>query len=220
MGRRIALSITLAAMIVGALSSVPARASTSSDESSFVRLINSARSSRGLRTLAVRSDLTSVARRHSQDMASSGGIYHNSRLSSQVSGWRELGENVGTGRDVSKVHDAFMNSSSHRANILHATFNEIGVGVVRSGDVIYVTEVFARRGSTTTTTRVTTTSSTRRTATSSSMATSRRASTPVAPKPLAPVVNPPSRAVAMVADLAAMDAFVAPRDEVLLPLAA
>ena len=38
-----------------------------------------------------------------------------------------------------------MQSSEHRDNILHPEYNVVGVGVLRSGDGIYVTEDFARR---------------------------------------------------------------------------
>ena len=114
----------------------------------FTSLTNHERSSRGLRTLSVRSDLVAIARRHSQEMANHGGIYHNDNLANEVSGdWTELGENVGRGPTVDDIHRAFMNSAPHRANILRASYNQIGIGTAIKGGYIYVTEVFAKRGS-------------------------------------------------------------------------
>lgn len=114
-------------------------------ESCFVSKINAARGSRG--SLAVNSDLVAIARRHSAKMAASGTIYHNGSLSSQApDGWQSLGENVGMGPSCDVIHDAFMNSSSHRANILDPDFNFVGVGVVIAGDgTMYVTEVFMQK---------------------------------------------------------------------------
>jgi hypothetical protein len=115
----------------------------------FTSSANSSRSSHGLSSYSVASDLTSIAQRHASAMASRGSIYHNSSLGSEACCWRSIGENVGAGQSESQVQSAFMNSSAHRANILSSTFNEIGVGTARGSDgQIYVDEVFrARTGS-------------------------------------------------------------------------
>jgi hypothetical protein len=120
-------------------------ASASATESEFVSRTNSARSSAGLRGYVVRSDLTAIARRQAARMASQQRIYHNPNLTSEVSGWRAVGENVGRGGSVSRIHSAFMNSSAHRANILSTNYTEVGIGTARGGDgLIYVSEVFRR----------------------------------------------------------------------------
>jgi hypothetical protein len=112
-------------------------------ESEFVSRTNGARASYGVRAYAVRSDLTSVARRQAARMAAQHTIYHNPNLGSEVSGWRSVGENVGMGPSVSSIHSAFMNSSSHRSNILSTTFTEVGIGTATGSDgKIYVSEVF------------------------------------------------------------------------------
>src|SRR6185369_5574079 len=43
------------------------------------------------------------------------------------------------------AHRSLMNSPPHKANILRPEFTTIGVGVVRKGDSIYVTQDFARQ---------------------------------------------------------------------------
>jgi hypothetical protein len=114
-----------------------------------VSLTNGERSSRGIRRLSSRSDLNAIAERHSRDMARHHRIYHDSNLTSEVSGWRSLGENVGRGSSARSVHRAFMGSSVHRAHILGTRYNQIGIGAVRGSDnYLYITEVFVGRGST------------------------------------------------------------------------
>lgn len=115
-------------------------------EACFTASINSERSARGIPTLSVDSRLVDIARRHSGRMASQGTIFHNSNLPNEAPPeWQALGENVGMGGSCASIHRAFMNSSSHAANILDTRFNFVGVGVVTTSDgTIYVTEVFMK----------------------------------------------------------------------------
>jgi hypothetical protein len=108
----------------------------------FVSLTNSARSGHGVSRLAVSGDLASIAQRQAQRMADKGELYHNPNLASEVHNWQKIGENVGYGPDVSSIHNAFMHSSGHRANILDGAFTQIGVGVVVKDGVVWVSEVF------------------------------------------------------------------------------
>jgi hypothetical protein len=110
---------------------------------SFVSKANAERTSRGLRAYTVASDLSVVARRHAERMAAKHSLYHNPNLGSEVSGWQVVGENVGMGGDVQSIHQAFMDSPEHRANILARDYTEIGVGTVVDADgVLWVTQVF------------------------------------------------------------------------------
>lgn len=112
-------------------------------ESEFVSLANKARAGAGLRGYVVASDLLALARRHSAAMAAQGTIFHNSNLGSDVDNWRAVGENVGMGGSASSIHNAFMNSTKHRANILDGDFTEVGIGTAVGKDgVLFVTEVF------------------------------------------------------------------------------
>lgn len=108
----------------------------------IVSMINSARASRGLPALASSGELASVAASWSRQMASTGTLAHNPGLTTQVSGYRYVGENVGYGPDEATIHQAFMNSATHRANILDRDYTQIGVAVVASGGRLWVTEVF------------------------------------------------------------------------------
>ncbi|MFP5332164.1 MAG: CAP domain-containing protein, partial [Acidimicrobiia bacterium] len=137
------------------------------EEGDFVSLINQARTSNGLTTLSIKSDLVGYARRHTEKMIASGSIFHSTsaELSSASTGWVVLGENVGRGKHASSLHTAFMNSPSHRANVL-GDFDRIGVGANRSADgVLFVTVIFMKSKDAPTTTTTTTLPSTTTTTT-------------------------------------------------------
>ncbi|MFA5891819.1 MAG: CAP domain-containing protein [Actinomycetota bacterium] len=203
---RAMLPVALAATTL--LSSGTALAS-STDEAGFVTKINTARRASGLRALTAKSDLAAVARRHSADMAKAGTISHNKSLMSEVRGWREIGENVGMGPDVETLHEAFMSSSSHRANILGASYNEVGIGVAIADDgTMFVTEVFARREASKTIRR--TASPARRTtpvAQPHHASPSRQTAAARQPKPASPAPPaPPARTVHMLVQMMGLDA--------------
>jgi hypothetical protein len=120
-------------------------------EQEIVRLVNADRQSRGLATLIVDERLQQAARKHSVIMASTGEVEHQigdePRLMIRLSVLRfdVSGENVALSADPARVHAALMNSPHHRANILDAEYNSIGIGVIRTTRGLYVTEDFARR---------------------------------------------------------------------------
>jgi peptidoglycan hydrolase-like protein with peptidoglycan-binding domain len=151
------LALALTAVLTGAVIASPASATTTED--SLTARLNGARSDQGLPSLTTRSDLVAVARAQATRMADSGTLYHNPNLTTDVTNWRWVGENVGYAPDVQTVHVAFMNSDAHRANILDTDFTEVGVGVVERGDRVWVAEVF-RRPQTVTTSSSTTRSGT------------------------------------------------------------
>lgn len=111
-------------------------------EQRFAELVMEERRSAGVGPLAVADDLVEVARGHAARMADEGRIYHNPHLGQEVSGWKTLGENVGRGGEVEPIHTAFMDSASHRANILETRFTQIGVGVAARGGELWVVQVF------------------------------------------------------------------------------
>lgn len=143
--RRIArtgLVALIAICMVALLAPSAALAADSGAEADFVSRINSERTSRGLSKLVVASDLVKVAREHSAEMARENDLYHNPNLGSDVTNWRSVGENVGRGPGVSTIHNAFMASSGHKANILSSSWVEVGVGVVVVDGQMWVTEIF------------------------------------------------------------------------------
>lgn len=128
-----------------ALSVAPRADAITSYEQSLAKYINQARSSRGIRTMSLASSVSDVARAHSARMANAGRLYHTpdlERALSRWTWWRVAGENVGRGPTMSSIYRAFMQSSSHKANILYRSYKVMGVGVVWKDGIAYVTVMF------------------------------------------------------------------------------
>ena len=120
------------------------------DARTFLDRTNSLRSSVGARPLQENDILTRKAEDWAQHMAATGTLAH-SNLSSGLSGlsWRMLGENVGyassSGDTLKRIHDMFVSSSAHRANLVNSRFTHMGVGVAKdSRGRVWVAEVFAQ----------------------------------------------------------------------------
>jgi len=143
----VAATVTLGTSILLATASSASAASADYD---FLSKVNSARSSHGLPALTMSGDLHSLATSWSAHMAGGGcgsgeDICHNPNLTSDVSNWQAVGENVGVGPSVDAIENAFMNSPEHRANILDPDYTEIGIGTAVGKDGrLYVTQDFRK----------------------------------------------------------------------------
>ncbi|HEY6627863.1 MAG TPA: CAP domain-containing protein [Acidimicrobiia bacterium] len=139
-------------MLVAALATIGlgvAAGADSGSEGEFLAKINASRANAGLAPLAGKGSLTSYARSHTAGMMDAGKIYHST--SAQLgaaggTGWDRMGENVGRGQTPSSLHEAFMNSSGHRANIL-GDYNYVGIGTGTKDGYLYVTVIFMKKGS-------------------------------------------------------------------------
>ena len=118
-------------------------------EAEVIRLVNEIRRQNGLGELTASAELSHVARLKSQDMHDKGYFDHTSptygsafdMLRSFGISYRTAGENIAYGYSAPQaVVDAWMNSSGHRANILNASYMQIGVGHVQDGN--YCTQIF------------------------------------------------------------------------------
>ena len=129
-------------------------------ETAFVLRINEERRSAGLPELQMRPELVAPARFHSLDQTWNDTLSHDGtagRTATDRVGtldrtlvWNRLQENVGmvgSGNTayglVDRLHQAFMDSDYHRANILSETATHVAVGVVTGFDDWYVTQLFA-----------------------------------------------------------------------------
>jgi uncharacterized protein YkwD len=113
--------------------------------------------------LALDSELISVARAHSEDMAAKNYFAHKSPTGTSSADlimdkddkWQGLlGENLAAqhfnvGYDVDvevfahRFVESWLESPSHRDNLAFAAYDKTGVGAAVSGDTIYVTQLFA-----------------------------------------------------------------------------
>ena len=130
---------------------LPATAADTETEAEFLSKINAARAANGLGALQLDAALRSYARSHTEEMAAAGEIYHSSEAeltAAAGAGWSGIAENVGKGSSPTSLHNAFMASPGHKANIL-GDYNYVGIGTDTSGGALYVTVVFVGRGDTT-----------------------------------------------------------------------
>jgi uncharacterized protein YkwD len=106
--------------------------------------INALRRTEHLRPLAEdRPELTAVARAWAAAMAQAGGISHRPDLTTAApADWMHLGENVGVGRSIPSIHDAFVASPMHHRNLVDPAFESVAVGVVVRDGRVWVTENF------------------------------------------------------------------------------
>jgi uncharacterized protein YkwD len=146
MRRRTALVFLLvAAFLAQGLAIDPARAGdTVQNRSEMLQLTNEDRADRDRDELRLNDRLSRYARRHSREMAERGELFHTPDLADKLrgTGWSIGAENVGTGRSLDALEDAFMASRPHRKNILWAGFERTAIGVVESGGSFWVTVIF------------------------------------------------------------------------------
>lgn len=145
--RPLALALLTAATLAGAgltgVSAAPAAAGETV-EANIAQRINNARARNGLPPVALRAGLSEYARRQSARMADARSLFHTTSFSA-ICCWSSIAENVGVADSARRVHLNFLASPGHRANILDPTKREVGVGVVRSGGRLWVTEIFRER---------------------------------------------------------------------------
>ena len=118
-------------------------------EEQVIDLTNQQRRANGLKDLKANWELSRIARIKSQEMCDRKYFSHTSptygspfdMIKSFGISYKTAGENIAMGQRTPKdVVNAWMNSAGHRANILNASFKEIGVGYVSSGN--YWTQMF------------------------------------------------------------------------------
>ena len=115
--------------------------------------INGERVSRGMVPYALSTELTQSAQAQASDIANTGNYSHIGLDGSTVfdrvartgfgaySWGRRLGENWAWYPDAATAMAMWMDSPPHRANILHALYREIGVGIAPSrGNTIFVVD--------------------------------------------------------------------------------
>lgn len=111
------------------------------DEEKMLELINQERTARGLRALRADAALRDVGREHSKDMLARGYFSHNSpegktpfdRMEDAGITYAYAGENIALNANVTRTHEALMNSAGHRANILKPEYTRIGIGCIDAG---------------------------------------------------------------------------------------
>ena len=140
------LTIVLAATLLpaGAAAAAETTPTIAELEAELVSIVNRERASRGLSTLAVTTQQQRKAREHAGDMARRQQLHHRPDLAGDVfpgDAWTGMAENIVRRRTVAAAHRAFMHSPAHRDNVL-GDWTHVGVGIVRDGDELWITQRF------------------------------------------------------------------------------
>ncbi|GIU84409.1 MAG: hypothetical protein KatS3mg008_1184 [Acidimicrobiales bacterium] len=126
------------------------------EERAWIDWMNEIRSESGLAPLEPLNDLVTSARDWSRYMAEIGNLQHSpDPLEGVEVDWLRVAENVGFGTETVLIQQGFMNSPSHRANILDPGMTYVGVGVYHDDvGLIWVTQRFVEPAPPTTSTTV------------------------------------------------------------------
>jgi uncharacterized protein YkwD len=153
--------------VCAAASATPAKVAKRTVMRATLCTINAERHRHGLGALKLNRKLSDAARRHARDMVRRDYFAHDSlgggtfvdriKRSGYLRGARSwtVGENLAWGsyeRSAPRaITDMWMNSAGHRANILSASFREVGIGLAigapgaSGASATYATEFGARR---------------------------------------------------------------------------
>jgi uncharacterized protein YkwD len=145
---RLVALITAGLVTLGPILAQPASASISPKERRLGQLVNDEREARGRPKLAHTVKLSELASEHSTKMMEREEIFHSSP--GQLRGYMHdancvalIGENVGAASSVPEMHEAFMASPGHRANILEKNWVKMGMGIRTASDGrLWVTQLF------------------------------------------------------------------------------
>lgn len=122
--------------------------SIASLESQLLDLVNRERTGAGLSALSVNPWAASIAHAWSEKMRADADISHDDAYFAQgrsnMPGARLLGENVAMGGSVQRIHDLFMESPTHRENVMEPRFTHVGIGFARDDNgYLFATQDFA-----------------------------------------------------------------------------
>ena len=112
---------------------------------------NQDRAARGIQPLRFDPTLSQAALYHAREMAAHGNISHqfpgepelSSRGAKVGAHFSLITENVAEAPESTMIHDLWMHSKGHRANLLDPNVNVIGISVVRRDNQFYAVEDFA-----------------------------------------------------------------------------
>ena len=140
---RLALLLAAPLLVLGLAACDP-----TPEQDTVRRLVNETRRAHGLNALEDDPSVRLKAQGWADHLAATGSLAH-----SDLSGgldhvpWVALAENVGRGASIEQVHQTYLGSSRHRANVLDRRWERIGTGhaVGRDGRV-YTVQIFVDIG--------------------------------------------------------------------------
>lgn len=142
---------TLLTLMILSVAGVLAQQSATVEQQLFQE-VNQERKAHGLPTLKSDEALSDAARKHAQRMAEQGTAAHqfpgepNQLARARAAGahFSWLSENVDEGTSATTIHQSFMKSPLHRANILDKDMDAVGIGVAERNGQMFAVEDFAK----------------------------------------------------------------------------
>jgi uncharacterized protein YkwD len=114
------------------------------------QLVNEARIARGVRTLDFNEAAGAKAQFWAEQLAACQCLKHSGTGLGSWDGWVVVGENVGRGyighHSAHELHRSFMNSPTHRHNIVNPAWTHMAIGYAERNGAFYLVQVFAQRG--------------------------------------------------------------------------
>jgi uncharacterized protein YkwD/muconolactone delta-isomerase len=141
----------LAAQLPSSQSNQTSASPSQHAEQQLFTFINQERERAGLPKLLWNEQLAQAARAHASLLAKSNALSHQfpgepelvERLGATGARFTFSAENIARADSTEEAHAGLMTSPGHRANILSARFNSIGIGTAESEGHLFVTEDFA-----------------------------------------------------------------------------
>jgi len=129
----------------------PARGQDKGAAQALFESANHERAARGLAPLKWSAALAAAARQHALRMAAQNTLSHQlpgepgmvDRASQAGAHFSSLAENVAEGPSAESVHEQWMNSPPHRANLLDPQLDSVGIAVAKRGGVLFAAEDFS-----------------------------------------------------------------------------
>jgi len=142
----------LIAMLTLISASAQPQQKTSDAERQLLNAVNRERQAQGLPPLKSDEALATAARAHAQRMAEQGTISHQlrgepnllSRVRAAGAHFTWLAENVDEGPNPTAIHQSFMRSPQHRANILDTDMDSAGIGISERHGQLFAVEDFSK----------------------------------------------------------------------------
>jgi hypothetical protein len=150
--RRRGLISSFGLWVAGAVLWTGALAAQNVSEQYLLAAANQERAANGLQPLRVDEHLALAARLHAYQMAEHGTISHQfegepelaTRAGDSGAHFSLITENVAEAPNSARIHDMWMQSEGHRANLLDANVDSVGIAVVQQHGQLYAVEDFAR----------------------------------------------------------------------------
>jgi uncharacterized protein YkwD len=148
-------TLLLAVLMVGGLfswTSALAQPGAEVAEQQLFQAINRERAAHGLPALKWDDALANAARQHAEAMAAQKAISHTfpgepslpSRATRAGARFSWLSENVAAGPNAENISEQWMQSPNHRANLLDADMDTIGMGAAERNRVVFAVADFSK----------------------------------------------------------------------------